>query len=194
LTRNRNSENLKVITSMAKTRVQKEETLEYLKSNLAVQKSILLLTTNKAEQSLTADLNVGFRKDAYALGIRVKVFNNNLLRQVFGEIPEEITGQTYVTYLSNKDASDEITVAKNVVTLLKKDEYKNCFKVVGAILEDKFLDQTEANVLANTMTKEESMAAVAGMIKSILAKPAILVKEISAKTARAVDAVSKQKA
>lgn len=194
MTRNGNSENLKVITSMAKTRVQKEETLDYLKSNLAVQKSILLLTTNKAEQSLTADLNVGFRKDAFALGIRVKVFNNNLLRQVFDVIPDSITGQTYVTYLSDKDASDEITVAKNVVTLLKKDEYKDCFKVVGAVLEDKFLNETEAKVLADTMTKDESMAMFAGMIKSILAKPAILVKEISAKTARAVDAVSKQKA
>jgi ribosomal protein L10 len=179
---------------MAKTRVQKEETLDYLKSNLAVQKSIMFLTTNKAEQPLTADLNVGFRKDAFALGVRVKVFNNNLLKQVFDVIPEDITGQTYVTYLHDKDASDEITVAKSVVTLLKKDEYKDCFVVVGAVLEDKFLNETEAKVLASTMTKDESMATVAGLIKSILAKPAILVKEISAKTARAVDAVSKQKA
>ncbi len=174
---------------MAITRNEKVTILDVLTNNVATQKSVLFLTTKEADKSVSAFTNQKFRMAARENGVMIQVVKNTLLQRVFPTLPK-LTGQTYVAYLFDGTESDEVTVAKEVVDLISKD-FKINFDCVGSVVIGEFYDKAQTIKLAKTLTKEESLAKIAGAINQITAKIAIGVKEIPAGLARGVSEYSK---
>lgn len=177
---------------MAVSHVKKVAILDDLTSNVATQKAVLVLSTNKAEASLNSELNTKIRKEARKNGVILKVIKNTLIKKAFENIPD-LVGQTYLAYLENKEESDEITVPKSVVSLVSKD-FKENFVILGSVVNGEFLNSAQTVQLSKTPSLQDSMAMVAGSLNQIATRLAIAVKEIPSGVARGVSEVQKIKA
>lgn len=177
---------------MATSKLKKTELLTYFKEKVLTQKSIVFLSTAGAESSLDSKTNVNLRKQARTQGVEIKVLKNTLTKKLF-PVVEGLDGQTYIAYSENTEATDEVTVPK-VVIKLATGEYKQNFKVVGAVVNGEFLDSSKAISLSKVPSKQDSMAMVAGSLNSLISKIPRLVKEVSCKVARAVNETAKTKA
>jgi large subunit ribosomal protein L10 len=178
---------------MARKRAYKVDLLSQLEKDVVSQKSIVLLTTNGAAESINAESNSDFRKKAMESGVKLQIVKNSLTHRLFEGIPK-LQGQTYISYLRNSEDSDEISVPKTIVKLVTSKDYKDSFKVVGAVVNGEFLDAQQTKVLSDTPSREDSFAMAAGAIKSIASKLAQLTNEIPSKVARATSEVAKTKA
>jgi large subunit ribosomal protein L10 len=174
---------------MAISHSQKVVILDALNSNVATQKSVVLLTTNKAEVSLDSELTFKIRRDARSKGIAIKVVKNTLIQKAFESAPKLI-GPTYLAYLVDGSNSDEIGVPKSMVELVTAD-FKDNFSILGSVVNGEFLDTATTIQLSKTLTKEQSLAKIAGLMNSFAAKIALTVKEVPASTARGISAYSK---
>ncbi len=174
---------------MAISYSQKVAILDHLANNVAKQKSVVLLTTANAEESLDAVLTSQFRKKAFADGVSLQVIKNTLIKKTFQDVPD-LEGPTYLAYLADGTDSDEIGVPKSVVPIINKD-FKENFKIVGSIVNGEFIDAKATIILSKTPSLEESMAKVAGGINQLATKLAISVNEIPTKLSRAVSEYSK---
>jgi large subunit ribosomal protein L10 len=177
---------------MARKRAYKVDLMSKLEEQVASQKSVVLFTTNQAKVSLDSDMNIDFRKKAMESGVKVQILKNTLTKRLFEGIPE-LQGQTYISYLKDSQESDEITVPKAVVKLVKSKEFKDSFNLVGAVVNGEFIDPTKTEILSDTPSREDSFAMAAGAIKSLASKLARLTKEIPTQVARATNEMSKTK-
>jgi large subunit ribosomal protein L10 len=175
--------------NMAISHQQKVDILEKLQNDVATQKSILLLTTNNAEQSLDSELTFKLRKSGRDVGIQIKVVKNTLIQKAFESVPA-LVGPTYLAYMVNKEDSDEITVAKSIVNTIKAD-FKTNVNILGAIVNGEFLDASRTITLSNTPSKLDSLSSIAGMLNSFAAKIATGIKEVPSSVARGVSQYSK---
>lgn len=173
---------------MAISQQEKETILELLQTEVAPQKSVIFVTTKDAKEALNSESNFDFRKSARQEGVVLRVVKNTLLSRVF-DLPE-LSGQTIVAYLEDKDKSDEVTVPKTVVDIID-DKFKEQLSVLGAVVNGEYFDADKTKVLAQTPTKDQSLAQMAGMLQSITSKIAIGVKEIPTSVARGVSEYSK---
>lgn len=174
---------------MAITRNQKVAILELLEEQVVPQKAVMLITTAEAKESLDAVATVDFRKQARAQGVVVKVIKNTLIDRTFDGIPP-LLGSTYLAYLEDKDASDEVTVPKAVVELVQK-EFKEQFNVFGSVINGKFMAKEETILLSKTDSKEQSLAKIAGAVNQLATKLAIAVNELPTGIARGVSEYGK---
>ncbi len=174
---------------MAISHNQKVAILDKMSSDVASQKAVMLITTKDAESSLDAQTNVKFRKEARSKGVVVKVVKNTLIKKAFEVVPE-LTGPTYVAFLENKEESDEVTVPK-IICELVKDDFKENFNIIGSVVDSEFLDSAETIVLSKTLTKEESLAQVAGSLNQLATKLAIAINELPSGVVRGVSEYSK---
>ena len=174
---------------MAITRNQKVAILETIEQDVAPQKAVMLITTAETEESLDATATVNFRKEARSKGIVVKVVKNTLISKAFDGIPT-LLGPTYLAYLEDKDASDEVTVPKAIVDLVKKD-FKEQFNVVGAVVNGEFMEKEQTIALSQTDSKEQSLAKIAGALNQLATKLAIGINELPTGIARGVSEYSK---
>jgi large subunit ribosomal protein L10 len=168
---------------------QKVAVLDHLTTSVASQKAIVLLTTKNSNESLSANLNSQFRKEARQNGIVLKVVKNTIIQKAFTDVPT-LEGPTYLAYLTPDIESDEIKVPKSIVPLVKNNFADN-FNIVGSIVNGSFLDSEETISLSKTPSKEESMAKVAGGVNQLASKIAISINEIPSKIVRVVSAYSK---
>jgi large subunit ribosomal protein L10 len=174
---------------MAISHNQKVAILDNIHSDVATQKAVMLITTQNAEESLNASSNMQFRKEARTKGIIIKVVKNTLIQKAFETVPQ-LVGPTYIAYLENKEASDEITVPKVIVELVNKD-FKDKFSVLGSVVNSEFLDKEATILLSKTSSKEESLAKIAGGINQLATKLAIAIQEIPSGVVRGVSEYSK---
>ena len=174
---------------MAISHSQKVAILDTMQSDVASQKSVMLISTAEADSPLDAKANVTFRKEARAKGVVIKVVKNTLIKKAFESVPE-LTGPTYVAFLENKEESDEVTVPKVIVNLLS-EEFKENFTVVGSVVNGEYLDKENTIELSKTSTKEESLAKIAGGINQLATKLAIAVNELPSGIVRGVSEYSK---
>jgi large subunit ribosomal protein L10 len=174
---------------MAVSHNQKVAILEKLQNDVVTQKSVLLLTTNKAEESLDSELTFKLRKSARDNGIEIKVVKNTLVRKAFDIVPE-LFGPTYLAFLVNKEESDEVKVAKSIVETIKND-FKSNFSIIGSVVNGEFLDSNRTIQLSKTPSKNDSLATLAGMLNQFSSKIAIGVKEVPAGIGRGISAYSK---
>jgi ribosomal protein L10 len=180
---------------MATSKAQKVQTLSLLQGDVASQKAVVFLTTLGAESSLNAAQNFDIRQKANKSNVGLKVVKNTLIQLAFGKatgFPENIVGSTFVVYAKSGD-TDEISVPKAIVELVATD-FKDQFKILGSVVNGEFYDSNKTVELAKTPSKLESMAKLAGVLQQVGGgKLASLLKEISAKTARAIGEVAKTK-
>lgn len=180
---------------MAISRNQKVETLARLKETVASQKAVVLLTTLDSKETLDASKNVDLRKKSAEKGMKMEIVKNTLIPLAFektGNIPA-ITGQTFLVYMKDHEDTDEVTVPKNIVDIIKGD-FKDNISVLGAVVGDEFYDKAKTIALSKTLTKADSMAMIAGLLQQIGGgKIATLVQEVPASIARGVKEVANQK-
>jgi large subunit ribosomal protein L10 len=178
---------------MATSKIKKQEIIDLLGSSVVNQKAVVLLSTKETKESLDSAKNTEFRKKTRSNGVIVKVIKNTIISKAFPNIPQELSGQTYVAYAQNGGEADEITVPKIVIKLAVED-YGDNFKVIGAIVNGEFLSEADTKTLSKTPSKKDSMAMMAGALNSLISKIPRLIKEVNSKVARSVSEVSKQKA
>jgi ribosomal protein L10 len=165
---------------MAISKTKKNLILNDLQVNVNEQKSVVLVTTKGVEKTVDAATNFDLRSKANQAGVKVKVIKNSLIEKNFKGV-EKLSGQTYIAYLNNKDESNEVIIPKIFIKMVDTN-FKDNFKVVGAIINGEFVDAVEAVKYSNIPTKDESLAMIAGAVN-----------QIASGIARAVKAVADQK-
>jgi ribosomal protein L10 len=166
---------------MAISKTKKNAILSDLSINVNEQKSVVLVTTKDVEKTVNAKTNFSLRSKAHTAGVKVRVIKNSLIEKNFEGV-SKLSGQTYVAYLNDKTETNEVIVPKIFIKLIDT-EFKDNFKVVGAIINGEFVDAIEAVKYSNIPTKDESLAMIAGAVN-----------QIASGVARAVKAVADQKA
>ncbi len=176
---------------MALTRSEKEGILKELEAQVKVQKSVVLLTTKGAGESVDSTKNFEFRKNVKDEGATVRIVKNTLIERLFDSV-SGLTGQTYLTYLDDLEKSDEVAVPKIVVDLVKKNDYKDNFNIVGSVINGEFMSPEDTVKLSKVPSFNDSMAMVAGSLQQVTAKIATSLNQVPSGVARGVDAYSKK--
>jgi large subunit ribosomal protein L10 len=170
---------------------KKNEIIGFLQDEVNSQQSVVLVGTKGADATINAGANFDLRKQANDAGLKIQVVKNSLLEKNFEGVTN-LSGQTYMAFLKNKEESDEVIVPKLFIKIIEEG-FKDNLKIVGAIINGEFVDAATAQKYANVPTKDQSLAQLAGALNSITAKIAMVVKEIPTSTARAISEVSKTK-
>lgn len=176
---------------MAISRTQKVTILDRLTSDVSSQKAVVLLTSRDAKSTINSVTNYQFRKACRDQGVVVEVVKNTLIQKTFPSISEKLVGQTFLAYLEDKEAGDEVTTPKIVVKHVSK-EFNDYFNIVGSVVGGEFYDSSATDRLAKVPSFNDSMAMIAGSLNQITAKIAIAVKEIPASVARGVKAAKSE--
>ncbi len=176
---------------MAITRSKKTEILDLLEKKVFVQDSVVLLTTKDSKEKLNAENNFKFRKEAREKGLIIKIVKNSFLKKMFPNLGK-IEGQTYLAYLEKTEKTDEVIVPKNIIKIVQ-DNFSDYFGILGSVIKKDIYDTQKTIALSKTLTKKESLAKIAGLLKTITAKVAISIKEIPSQVARATNQVAKKK-
>jgi large subunit ribosomal protein L10 len=174
---------------MAIPHSQKVAILEELNNQVVPQKSVVILTTQGATQSLDSVSNFKIRSTARQNGVAIKVVKNTLIKKAFESTPN-LVGPSYLAYMIEGQTSDEVTVPKIIVDLISKD-FKDNIGIVGAVVNGEFLDAKQTEQLSKTPSFNDSMAMLAGSLNQLATKIALGVKEIPAGVARGISAYSK---
>jgi large subunit ribosomal protein L10 len=175
---------------MAISKRKKVEILDEINSQVKVQKSVVLLSTNGSENSIDSQANFEIRKKANEQGVKLRIVKNTLIQKSFENVPDLI-GQTYLGYLNDPEKSDEVTVPKVLVEITAKKDYKNSLKVVGSVVNGEFLDSNDTVNLSKVPSFNDSMSMVAGSLNQVISKIALTVNEVPSGVARGVSEVSK---
>jgi ribosomal protein L10 len=164
---------------MAISKSKKDTIVKFLKDEVSSQKSLVLVTTSNTDKTLDAGANFDLRSKSYHQGVKVQVVKNSLISKSFPAV-KDLAGQTYLAYLMNAEDTSEVAVPKTFIKLVQTD-FKDNFKVVGAIINGEFVDANEAIKYSNIPSKDESLAMIAGAINQIAAGVARAVKAVSEK-------------
>lgn len=164
---------------MAISKTKKNSILNDLLINVNEQKSVVLVTTKGVEKTVNAKTNFDLRSKANTAGVKVRVVKNSLIEKNFEGV-KDLSGQTYVAYLNDKTQTNEVIVPKIFIKMIDTD-FKDNFKVIGAIINGEFVDSVEAIKYSNIPTKDESLAMIAGAVNQIAAGIARAVKAVSEK-------------
>ena len=171
---------------MAITKIQKHDIVSYLNDNVATQKAVVLITTRDTEATVNADQNFAFRKNCYDQGLSVQVVKNSLIQVAFPAV-KDLTGQTYLVFMTDGAKSNEVTAPKVIAKAVEKD-FKENFDIIGSVVNGEFYDKASTIALSKVPSFDDSMAMIAGTINQITAKIAVAIKEIPAGIARGVQA------
>jgi large subunit ribosomal protein L10 len=170
---------------------KKNQIISFLQDDVNSQQSVVLVGTKGADATIVAATNFDLRKQSNDAGLKIQVVKNSLLEKNFKGL-SNLSGQTYMAFLKNKEETNEVIVPKLFIKILN-DGFKDNLKIVGAIINGEFVDAATAQQYADVPTKDESLGQIAGAINSITAKLAMVIKEIPQSTARAISEVSKTK-
>ena len=150
---------------MAITKTQKHSIVSYLNDNVTSQKAVVLLTTRDTTATVDASQNFAFRKNCYDQGLSVQVVKNSLIQVAFPEV-KDLTGQTYVIFMTDGSKSDEVTAPKVISEAVAKD-FKDNFDIIGSVVNGEFYDKVSTIALSKVPSFNDSMAMIAIAIKEI---------------------------
>ena len=180
---------------MATSKTKKQEILDCLEKDVLSQKSVLFLSVSGAEKTLDSEGNLSLRKKARQEGVKLQMVKLNLVKNLFKESAsnfDSLKGQIYLAYKVNKEESDEVSVAKTMVKVVKED-FKETLNVFGSVVNNEFYNSEKTLVLSDTPTFDDSMSMVAGTVSTIISKNATLISQVSSGLARGVQAISEKK-
>jgi large subunit ribosomal protein L10 len=175
---------------MALSKRKKTEILGEIDNQVKIQKSVVLLTTKEAKNSIDSQANFEIRKKAHEQGVKLRIVKNTLVQKSFENVPE-LVGQTYLGYLNDPEKSDEVTVPKVLVEIVGKKDYKDSISIVGAVVNGEFMDAKDTISLSKVPSFDDSMSMVAGSISQVISKIALSVNELPTGIARGVSEASK---
>jgi large subunit ribosomal protein L10 len=170
---------------MAVTKAKKSQILTVLKDQIAIQKAVVLLTTNEAKDTINSSDNALLRRFCYDNQLDTQVVKNTLIQKAFPSITN-LVGQTYVISHKSSDV-DEVSVPKAIINIITNNkEFNDKLSVKGSIINGEFYDRSATVALSKVPSFNDSMAMIAGSINQITAKIAIAVQEIPASLARVI--------
>lgn len=143
------------------SRQQKQQIIEQLSEKLKAVKSAIFVDYKGLKVSELKDL----RKKLKPLESELKVVKKTLIDLAIKKAGfENISSKNLVGQIGLAlGYKDEVSAAKTLHNFSKKNEN---LKILGAILEGKFLEQNEAIALAKVPTREQSLAQLIGTIKA----------------------------
>lgn len=157
------------ITTMALTKEQKKQTLDYLKEKIAEQKAMIFVSIEKVKVKNLS----GLRKDLKQKNCEIKVAKKTLMKLAFKEKGIELDlnslpGEVGLVF----GYKDEVLPAKTVYNFIKglglAPEDGN-LRILGGFLENKFQGSEEIITLAQLPSREELLAKLVGSISAPVA-------------------------
>jgi len=146
---------------MAKTREQKEENIKELTQDLTIMKSAVFANFKGVSVNDTEELRNECRKN----DIHYSVTKKTLLKLALEKT--DIKGVDVKSLAGNLAAAfglkDEMAPAKTLYNFSQKHEG---FKLLGGIMEKKFLSAAEVESLAKLPSRKELLAKLVGSIKA----------------------------
>lgn len=146
---------------MAKTKQQKQDTIEVLLDGLKSSKVAVFANF----QGLTVEESQNLRSDCRAEGVSVLASKKTLVQRACDELklegadPAKFAGGV-ATFMAQ---NDETSAARIVNAFAKQNDIVEIF---GGILEGKYIDADAVKYLANLPTKDELLAKVVGTINA----------------------------
>jgi len=146
---------------MAKTKVQKKETVASLASGLKNAKSAVFANF----QGLTVSEMEELRKSCRENDVDVLVAKKTLVKKAFtdaglGELDTKAFEGGVATFIGKED---EVASAKTLNDFAKKHDV---VKIFGGILEGKFIEEAMVKNLASLPSKEELLAKLVGSLNA----------------------------
>ncbi len=162
-------------------RLKKQETVEQIKEMIAPASAVVVMHY----QGLTVEEITTLRKKAYAAGAGFKVTKNSLAKHAikdtkFSHLADHLSGPTAISF-----SKDPVAAAKVVVQFSKDNEK---LVILGGAYEDKKLNVSEVESLANMPSLDELRAKIIAMIKTPATRIAGIVQAPAGQIARVVGA------
>jgi len=147
---------------MAKTKLQKENMLNSIKSKIKDSKSLIISVFDKLNVNADQELRSELRKNS----VEHEVIKKTLLTKAFGEekmtdLPED----QLIGNISISSSEDEVMGAKVLAKFAKNNEG---FKIIGGLLNNIWASADKINELSKLPTKPELIAKTVGTIKAPL--------------------------
>lgn len=153
---------------MATSKSKKQDQLKALEAIFATAKGVAFTRFDGA----TVEEVQLIRRDLRSKGMSYTVIKKTLMAiaaktQKLADFSADDLSGSVAVICSTEDSiapAAAIKVMKN--ESLNKETKVSTFNFAGAIFEEKFLDEAETAVLANTPTREESLSKIVSMLKS----------------------------
>ena len=161
---------------MAKTRIQKEETLAKLQDSFAKAKTVVFVNYS----GLTVEDSTNLRKASKASGAEYFVAKKSLIKRAATEKgvkdfnDNSLTGNVGVVF----GYEDEVAPAKAVKDFGKG---KETFSILAGIMEGNFLDQATILQLASLPSKQELYQMLVGTLSAPISSFARVLSRIAEK-------------
>ena len=141
------------------TRKQKQELIEKLSEKIKTVKSVIFADYKGLKVSELKELRRKLKESQAELKVAKKTLIDLALQKadVKDAVSKKMSGQISLVF----GAKDEVSAAKILHNFSKKNEG---LKILGAILDGKFLDQLQAMALAKVPSREQSFAQLVGTI------------------------------
>jgi large subunit ribosomal protein L10 len=145
---------------MAKTRVQKEEILEKLNSQIANMKSAVIVEYKGLKVKDIESLRKSLLKQNISFNVSKNTLTKIALKKNEIEFDEGVFAKPVAVAFA-KD--DEVAPAKEIVLFAKQNDVIN---ILGGILEKKFIDESMVRKLAALPSKDELRGKLVGVLSA----------------------------
>lgn len=166
---------------MPKSKLQKSDALEKIKSQIANAKSIVFTDFKGAKMTDLQEI----RKNIKSKGGKFEITKTTLATKAFDNIKvKEIVNKASLALgYSNED---EVSTAKEIKAYGKKNP---SIKILGGFYEGNFLDAAAMMRLADIPSKEELVGKLLGVLNNPLSKTLRILGDQSGKLVRTLQAV-----
>ncbi len=145
---------------MAKTKVQKAESLQTLSEQLKAAKGVVFANFQGLKTPETDELRSLARKGALSYTITKKT----LLKKALADVGMTIDTKEFVGGVSvMMGAGDEVAAAQVIATFAKKHE---AIRIFGGILEGQFIDAAKVTALSKLPSKQQLLGQLVGTINA----------------------------
>lgn len=169
---------------MAITRSKKEEIVKEISNNAKESKSGVFVDFKGADVASLEELRGELRKESANIKIAKKTLIKIALKESGADIDNmpEFEGQLAVAF-----GKDEIFAAKTISKFIKG---KETFKILGGIMEGKFLNKTEVAALAKLPSKQELIGRLVGTIAAPINNFVWALNDANGRLARVLNAMA----
>ena len=143
------------------------------------------------QKGLDADQTLALRRSMRASGVKFKVEKNTLVKLAIKGtelegLGEYLSGPTALAY-----SEDAVAAAKVAAEFAKDKANKDKFKIIGAAMGGKIMDEKGAMQLATMPSLDESRGKLVGLVLAPATKIAGVVQAPAGQLARVISAKSK---
>ena len=147
---------------MPKTRSQKEAIFEKTVQGLSDSQSVVLMNIQGVKVS---DME-SIRDALHEKGLSMQVAKNTILKKALGEVKQDVPADLLDQPIALVYSIDDAVAGPKTMSPLFKDI--ESLKLVGGIMEGKFLSVSEVEAVAKLPSREELLARLVGTLQAPL--------------------------